>query len=110
VSGSGTSSRNLVRTLATQLASWTLTFLVVRYVPAYLRGSGYAALGIASAFAAAFAQLVGLVTLGKTVSVEQASVMSRLAVKHGFKLGGFRSFEQAVTEETVAAVRRAAGR
>lgn len=60
MSGSGTSSRNLVRTLATQLASWTLTFLVVRYVPAYLRGSGYAALGIASAFAAAFAQLVGL--------------------------------------------------
>jgi len=49
-------------------------------------------------------------TLGKTVSVEQASEMSRLAVKHGFKLGGFRSFEQAVTEETVAAVRRAAGR
>ncbi|MFM7322779.1 MAG: oligosaccharide flippase family protein [Armatimonadota bacterium] len=56
----GGSSRHFVRTLATQLASWTMTFLVVRYVPAYLRGSGYDALGIASAFAAAFAQLVGL--------------------------------------------------
>ncbi|MFM7320246.1 MAG: shikimate dehydrogenase [Armatimonadota bacterium] len=49
-------------------------------------------------------------TLGKTVSVEQAMETSRLAEKHGFRLGGFRSFEQAVTDETVAAVRRAAGR
>jgi fatty aldehyde-generating acyl-ACP reductase len=49
-------------------------------------------------------------TLGKTVSVEQAQETVRLAEKHGFKLGGFRSFEQAVTEESIAAVRRAAGR
>ena len=49
-------------------------------------------------------------TLGKTVSVEQALETTRLAEKHGFRLGGFRSFEQAVTDETVASVRRAAGR
>jgi fatty aldehyde-generating acyl-ACP reductase len=49
-------------------------------------------------------------TLGKTVSVEQAEAMWRLADKHGFQLAGFRSFEEAVTEKTIANVRRAAGR
>jgi predicted amino acid dehydrogenase len=49
-------------------------------------------------------------TLGKTVSVEQASTMWELADKHGFGLAGFRSFERAVTPETIAAVRKAAGR
>jgi fatty aldehyde-generating acyl-ACP reductase len=49
-------------------------------------------------------------TLGKTVSVEQAEEMWRLAKKHGFQLAGFRSFEEAVTAETIAAVRLAAGR
>lgn len=49
-------------------------------------------------------------TLGKTVSVEQVEETWRLAKKHGFHLAGFRSFEEAVTDETIAAVRRAAGR
>lgn len=49
-------------------------------------------------------------TLGKEVSVSQAKTMQRLAKKHGFRLGGFRSFEKAVGEEDIAAVRRAAGR
>ena len=49
-------------------------------------------------------------TLGKEVSVEQAEEMLRLADKHGFALGGFRSFEKEVTPETIAAVRKAAGR
>lgn len=49
-------------------------------------------------------------TLGKTVSVEQVETMWALAEKHGFQLAGFRSFERAVTEETIAQVRRAAGR
>jgi predicted amino acid dehydrogenase len=49
-------------------------------------------------------------TLGKTVSVEQAEETQRLAQKHGFRLAGFRSFERAVTEDTIAAVRRAAGK
>lgn len=49
-------------------------------------------------------------TLGKEVSVQQAEEMLRLAKKHGFALGGFRSFEKEVTSETIAAVRKAAGR
>jgi fatty aldehyde-generating acyl-ACP reductase len=49
-------------------------------------------------------------TLGKTVSVPQAEEMWRLAEKHGFKLAGFRSFEEEVTQETIARVRLAAGR
>lgn len=49
-------------------------------------------------------------TLGKEVSVEQAEETLRIAHRHGFRLAGFRSFERAVTEETIAEVRRAAGR
>lgn len=49
-------------------------------------------------------------TLGKEVSVVQAEEMLRLAKKHGFKLAGFRSFEKGITEETIARVRKAAGR
>ncbi|WP_395141278.1 shikimate dehydrogenase [Armatimonas sp.] len=49
-------------------------------------------------------------TLGKTVSVAQAEEMWRLAKKHGFQLAGFRSFEEAVTSERIAAIRLAAGR
>lgn len=49
-------------------------------------------------------------TLGKEVSVAQAQTIQRLAKKHGFRLGGFRSFEKAVQEEDIAAVRRNAAR
>ncbi len=49
-------------------------------------------------------------TLGKTVSVAQAEEMWRLADKHGFKLAGFRSFEEEVTQETISRIRLAAGR
>ncbi|MDX1934324.1 MAG: hypothetical protein SFU56_17110 [Capsulimonadales bacterium] len=49
-------------------------------------------------------------TLGKTVSVEQAATMQRLAARHGFKLAGFRSFEKGVSDEQIARVRRAAGK
>ena len=45
-------------------------------------------------------------TLGKTVSQEQVSEISRIAVKHGFQLAGYRSFEKAVTEETIETVLR----
>jgi fatty aldehyde-generating acyl-ACP reductase len=44
-------------------------------------------------------------TLGKDVSVEQVTEINGLAKKHGFKLAGYRSFEKAVTEEHIAAVR-----
>ncbi len=49
-------------------------------------------------------------TLGKEVSVEQAQETERLAAKHGFSLAGYRSFEKAVTEQTIDETRRAAKR
>lgn len=49
-------------------------------------------------------------TLGKEVSVEQAAGTQQMAHRHGFRLAGFRSFERAVTDEQIAAVRRAAGK
>jgi predicted amino acid dehydrogenase len=49
-------------------------------------------------------------TLGKDVSVEQVREISRLALKHGFKLAGFRSFERAVDEEYIERVRKNASR
>ena len=49
-------------------------------------------------------------TLGKTVSVEQVEEISALAKKHGFDLAGFRSFERAVTAETIQRTRENAER
>jgi predicted amino acid dehydrogenase len=49
-------------------------------------------------------------TLGKTVSAMQAETTQQWAHKHGFRLAGFRSFETDVKDETIAAVRKAAGR
>lgn len=46
-------------------------------------------------------------TLGKDVSVEQVDEITRIAHKHGFELGGFRSFERAVDEAAIAAARKA---
>ncbi|MCC6484857.1 MAG: shikimate dehydrogenase [Armatimonadetes bacterium] len=40
-------------------------------------------------------------TLGKDVSVEQVDEITELAEGAGFRLGGFRSFEKAVEEETI---------
>ncbi|HLK56368.1 MAG TPA: shikimate dehydrogenase, partial [Chthonomonadaceae bacterium] len=45
-------------------------------------------------------------TLGKEVSVAQVDEMCTLAEKHGFCLAGFRSFEKAVDEATIARIRR----
>jgi len=44
-------------------------------------------------------------TLGREVTLEQVEEIDRLATAHGFKLGGFRSFERAVTPEMIAAIR-----
>ncbi len=49
-------------------------------------------------------------TLGKEVSIAQAEETARLAKKHGFQLAGYRSFERAVTEETIEATRQRAQR
>ena len=46
-------------------------------------------------------------TIGKDVTVDQVSEMDRLAIKHGFKLSGFRSFEKAVSADKIERVREA---
>ena len=47
-------------------------------------------------------------TLGKDLSRARVEEISGIARKHGFRLSGFRSFEQAVTDEQIERVRRRA--
>lgn len=47
-------------------------------------------------------------TLGKEITRGRVAEISEIAGRHGFRLGGFRSFERAVTEEDIASVRRSA--
>jgi fatty aldehyde-generating acyl-ACP reductase len=49
-------------------------------------------------------------TLGKQITVEQVEEIARIASKHGFKLGGFRSFERAVTPEQIERVKAASAK
>jgi len=49
-------------------------------------------------------------TLGRELTVEQVDTINRLAVKHGFRVAGFRSFELPVSDEKVAAIRKRAGK
>jgi len=44
-------------------------------------------------------------TLGKEITLSQVETIDKIASRHGFKLGGFRSFERAVTEEEIAAIK-----
>lgn len=45
-------------------------------------------------------------SLGRDMTVSQIDEITRIAAKHGFKLGGFRSFERALTEEEIEKVKR----
>jgi fatty aldehyde-generating acyl-ACP reductase len=47
-------------------------------------------------------------TIGKEISVAQAHEIGEISARHGFKLSGFRSFEQPVTEAQIALVRERA--
>ncbi|MBS3938716.1 MAG: SDR family NAD(P)-dependent oxidoreductase [Peptococcaceae bacterium] len=47
-------------------------------------------------------------SLGRDIKLEQVEEITRLAEKHQFKLAGFRSFERAVTDEKIAAIRERA--
>ena len=49
-------------------------------------------------------------TLGKQITVEQVEEIARLAAKHGFRLGGFRSFERAVTPDQIERVKAASAK
>ena len=44
-------------------------------------------------------------TLGRELTVKQVETIEKLAVKHGFKLAGFRSFERAITEEEITLIK-----
>lgn len=44
-------------------------------------------------------------TLGADISVEKVEEINRLAKKHGFKIAGFRRFEQAISEEEIELIR-----
>jgi len=47
-------------------------------------------------------------TIGKDISIERVKEITQIAWKHGFRLSGFRSFEQPVLEETIERVRQRA--
>jgi fatty aldehyde-generating acyl-ACP reductase len=47
-------------------------------------------------------------TIGKAIEVAQALEIGEIAARHGFKLSGFRSFEKAVSDAEIAAVRERA--
>lgn len=44
-------------------------------------------------------------TLGKDISLSQVQTIDTIAKRHGFELGGFRSFERAITDQEVALVK-----
>ena len=44
-------------------------------------------------------------TLGRELTVKQVETIEKLAVKHGFKLAGFRSFERAITAQEIALIK-----
>ena len=46
-------------------------------------------------------------TLGKDIKLSQVQTIDTIATRHGFKLGGFRSFERAVTSSQIAFVQAA---
>ncbi|MGI6129351.1 MAG: shikimate dehydrogenase [bacterium] len=48
-------------------------------------------------------------TLGRDLTVDQIDDIMRLADKHGFRLAGLRSFERALEEDEVRAIRQRAG-
>ncbi len=45
-------------------------------------------------------------TLGKDLRVSQVETIDDIARRHGFKLGGFRSFERAVTDDHIESIKR----
>ena len=47
-------------------------------------------------------------TLGKGISLAQVEKMSKMAARHGFTVSGFRSFENAITDESIHQIRQRA--
>jgi fatty aldehyde-generating acyl-ACP reductase len=49
-------------------------------------------------------------TLGKDINLTQVEGIAKLASKHGFSIGGFRCFEQPVTDEQIERIKRNVGK
>ena len=49
-------------------------------------------------------------TLGKDIQLEQVKEIAVIAQRHGFRLGGFRSFDRAVTDDEIERIRENARR
>ena len=47
-------------------------------------------------------------TIGRDIEIERVLEIQSIATRHGFKLSGLRSFEHAITPETIATVRERA--
>lgn len=47
-------------------------------------------------------------TIGRELTTEKVQEITQIAQKHGFRLSGFRSFEEPISEETIARVRQRA--
>lgn len=60
---------------------------------------------MAETMALALEQKYESFTLGKEIQLSQVMTIDKIADRHGFKLGGFRSFERAVTENEIAQIK-----
>ncbi|GAB4267839.1 MAG: polysaccharide biosynthesis protein [Candidatus Promineifilaceae bacterium] len=60
---------------------------------------------MAETMALALEQRYESFTLGKSVQLSQVQTIDKIATKHGFKLGGFRSFEKAITSTEIAQIK-----
>jgi fatty aldehyde-generating acyl-ACP reductase len=61
---------------------------------------------MAETMALALEQRYESFTLGKDIQLSQVQTIDKIAVRHGFKLGGFRSFEKAITDTEIAHIKK----
>lgn len=60
---------------------------------------------MAETMALALEQKYESFTLGKDIQLSQVKTIDKIASKHGFSLGGFRSFERAITENEIEKIK-----
>lgn len=61
---------------------------------------------MAETMALALEQRYESFTLGKDIQLSQVQTIDKIATRHGFKLGGFRSFEKAITDAEIARIKQ----
>lgn len=71
--------------------------------------SGKAYACMAETFALALQGQFENFTLGKSITRQQVEEIDRICDKHGFQLGGFRSFEKPVSRKQIAHIKKRAG-